>query len=138
MRNRLKDLVGTVSVETWERLLAYSVLQKQFGAVAEAPVFDKREQLWEKCLTDCVGLDAPMTYVEYGVHQGYSIALFASRNSSPESRFIGLDSFEGLPEDWGSAGMPKGSFDVGGSMPAVSDDRVRFVKGFKRLMAIRP
>lgn len=130
MRNRLKDLVGTVSVETWERLLAYSVLQKQFGAVAEAPVFDQREQLWDKCLAECVGLDAPMTYVEYGVHQGYSITYFASKNPSTGSLFIGLDSFEGLPEAWGSAGMPKGSFDVGGSMPVVSDDRVRFVKGW--------
>jgi O-methyltransferase len=44
--------------------------------------------------------------------------------------FIGLDSFEGLPEDWGSASMPKGSFDVGGSIPSVADERVQFIKGW--------
>ena len=130
MRNRLKGLAGAVPVDTWERLLAYSILREKFGSVSRAVVFETREQLWEKCVNECVGRDVPMTYVEYGVHEGYSISFFASKNSSAESVFFGLDSFEGLPEDWGSASMPKGSFDVGGTVPSVSDDRVRFIKGW--------
>jgi hypothetical protein len=41
---------------------------------------------------------------------------------------IGLDSFEGLPEDWGS--MQKGTFDVGGEVPQIDDPRVSFIKGW--------
>ena len=130
MRNQLKNLAGAVPVETWERLLAYSILREKFESMSRAVTLKTREQLWDKCVSECVGRDVPMTYVEYGVHEGYSITYFASKNSSAESTFIGLDSFEGLPEDWGSASMPKGSFDVGGAAPSVRDDRVRFIKGW--------
>jgi Macrocin-O-methyltransferase (TylF) len=130
LRNRLKDLAGAVSVETWERLLAYSIVREKFASVSRAVILETREQLWEKCLNECVGGNVPMTYVEYGVHEGYSIAYFASKNSSAESAFFGLDSFEGLPEAWGSASMPKGSFGLGGTVPSVRDGRVRFVKGW--------
>lgn len=51
-------------------------------------------------------------------------------NRDPQSRFIGFDSFEGLPEDW-TKNNPKGAMgDVGGAMPQIEDDRVSFVKGW--------
>jgi hypothetical protein len=42
--------------------------------------------------------------------------------------FIGLDSFEGLPEDWDA--LPKGTFDVKGAIPQTDDNRITFIKGW--------
>jgi Macrocin-O-methyltransferase (TylF) len=52
----------------------------------------------------------------------------ASTKDIPKSVFIGLDSFEGLPEDWGT--MLKGTFDTDGNIPKIDDARVRFLKGW--------
>jgi hypothetical protein len=62
------------------------------------------------------------------VHEGYSIKYFASKNVNPASVFFGLDSFEGLPEDWGP--KSKGTFSVGGALPVVDDARISFIKGW--------
>ena len=43
--------------------------------------------------------------IEFGVYSGYSLNLIAQHMP-----VIGLDSFEGLPEDW-REGFPKGTFD---------------------------
>jgi hypothetical protein len=69
-----------------------------------------------------------MTFVEFGVHEGYSIKFFARRNINKDSVFIGLDSFEGLPEDWGS--IRKGTFDTKGNIPETNDRRISFIKGW--------
>ena len=69
-----------------------------------------------------------VTFVEFGVWKGESIKYFASNLNDCKSIFIGLDSFEGLPEDWGP--MLKGTFDTNGSIPDVSDNRINFVKGW--------
>lgn len=128
MRNFFKQLAGSASADTWERLLTYSILRTKFAGATRARVFEKREMLWEHGMTECLLKAEPITVVEYGVHQGYSIQYFAERNTHADSAFFGLDSFEGLPEDWGS--MPKGSFDVAGSLPAVKDARIQFIKGW--------
>lgn len=51
--------------------------------------------------------------VEFGVYQGHSLGIIANRMP-----VIGLDSFEGLPEDW-RPGFPKGKFHKMGFMPTV-------------------
>jgi len=50
----------------------------------------------------------------------------------PGARFVGFDSFEGLPEDWAQAGGRKerGFFSTGGQIPTISDPRVSFEKGW--------
>jgi hypothetical protein len=69
----------------------------------------------------------PVTYLEFGVFEGESIKMIASLNDLPESRFIGFDSFNGLPETWFK--VKKGGFDADGKIPVVSDKRISFVKG---------
>lgn len=44
--------------------------------------------------------------IEFGVYSGHSLAIIADHMP-----VIGLDSFEGLPEDW-RPGFPKGKFDL--------------------------
>ena len=76
----------------------------------------------------------PIDYLEFGVRHGDSIFKWATLNRHPESRFIGFDSFEGLPEDWVSVTgtAPKGAFSVGGNVPVTTDTRICFIKGWFR------
>lgn len=127
MRNLAKKLASLVPINVYQRLLAYSITRNQYPAVGTVREFPVREQLWDEALK-LAGSPGQITFVEFGVHQGYSIKYFASHNSHPDSKFIGLDSFEGLPEDWDL--IPKGTFDVNGVAPSVDDSRVAFIKGW--------
>ncbi len=73
--------------------------------------------------------DGPITYLEFGVFRGDSIRRMSKLFTHPDSRFVGFDSFEGLPEDWG-ANRPQGHFTTEGQIPLIPDSRVSFVKGY--------
>jgi O-methyltransferase len=127
MRTLAKRIAAAVPVNLYQRLLAYSVIRHEFPATQSAVAFPSRERLWDDALARAGG-SVPITFVEFGVRAGYSIKYFANANRHPQSRFIGLDSFEGLPEDWDL--IPKGTFDVRGAPPAVDDSRIAFIKGW--------
>jgi len=120
-------LASKLDVGTYEELMAYSILETAFHETYSIPVFEKREQLWDDCIEKHIGVSKKITYIEFGVHEGYSIRYFAQKNSNQQSVFIGLDSFDGLPEDWGT--VPKGTFDKKGVMPKTDDTRISFIKG---------
>src|SRR5713226_5160051 len=44
--------------------------------------------------------EEPIDYLEFGVRYGDSLFKWSALNTRPTSRFIGFDSFEGIPEDW--------------------------------------
>ncbi len=111
--------------------MARSMLRYEFDALNHVPVFTHREPLWDDAMLRLLDATAPITYVEFGVFEGDSIRYFASKITHPDSRFIGLDSFDGLPEDWGT--MKKGTFSVGGNIPKMDDTRVGFIKGWFQL-----
>lgn len=77
---------------------------------------------------ETLGQDSELTYLEFGVWRGASIKRMAQIFTNPASRFIGFDSFEGLPEDWGD--RPSGTFSTEGNQPRINDKRVSFVKGY--------
>ena len=66
-------------------------------------------------------------YLEFGVSGGYSFNWWLKANSHPSSRFVGFDTFEGLPEDWG--GFKKGAMTTHSEVPDVEDNRAVFVEG---------
>jgi hypothetical protein len=68
-------------------------------------------------------------YLEFGVFRGESIAQVAALNGNPHIRLFGFDSFEGLPTDWNGKN-PKGTFNVDGQVPDISDRRIEFIKGW--------
>jgi hypothetical protein len=74
----------------------------------------------------------PILYLEFGVYNGNSMRAIATRFRHPEARFVGFDSFEGLPETWHytSHVFKKGTFTTAGRLPAISDPRISFVKGW--------
>lgn len=128
MRSLLRFIATRIGVSTYERLMAHSVLLHRFDRLKSIPTFEEREALWAECLTRKFKETDRITYVEFGVHTGYSITYFAQKNLNKDSVFIGLDSFEGLPEDWGA--VPKGTFDVKGKVPQTNDPRITFIKGW--------
>ncbi len=76
-----------------------------------------------------VALDGPINYLEFGVYQGDSLRWWVEHNQQPGSRFVGFDSFEGLPEDW-RTDRPKGYFNTEGKAPEIGDPRCTFRVGW--------
>lgn len=74
-------------------------------------------------------LDAgPVDYLEFGVYRGKSMAWWINRITHPEARFIGFDTFTGLPERW-TEEAPTGTFSTGGILPGIKDPRCAFEAG---------
>ncbi len=128
MKNQVKKAVSKIDSEKIERTLALSLLGGKFSLLSAMPRFENREALWDSAIR--LAGQGSTLFMEFGVWQGYSLKYFASRNNAPGSRFLGFDSFEGLPEDWVQVGAKKGDFDLGGRMPHSDDPRVTFVKGW--------
>ena len=116
--NILKNVVGLI------------VLAKYMPQIKKSQYFNRREDLWS-FITKKED-NKKILFLEFGVHKGYSIQKFASYNTHAESKFIGFDSFEGLPNDWRNfiKVYKKNHFDVGGKIPQVSDTRIEFIKGW--------
>ena len=75
-----------------------------------------------------IGEDAPVTYLEFGVYRGKTIRRMPELFTNPDARFVGFDSFKGLPESW--AGREAGHFSTDGALPEINDKRVSFVTGY--------
>lgn len=71
--------------------------------------------------------DKEITYLEFGVGRGNSMTWWVQKNLNPNSTFWGFDTFEGLPEKYGTYEV--GTFSLKGRFPAIKDDRIIFVKG---------
>ena len=67
----------------------------------------------------------PFDYLEFGVAGGHSFRWWVGQSAHPGSRFYGFDTFEGLPEAWGTFSKS----DMSASVPAIDDPRVKFFKG---------
>ena len=89
-------------------------------------VLDRRETFVK--IAEAIG-DAPMLYLEFGVHRGESIRMWSELLTHTDTKLVGFDSFEGLPEDW-TAIDGKGTFSTGGQAPVLADRRVKFVPGW--------
>jgi hypothetical protein len=70
----------------------------------------------------------PIRYLEFGVYRGESLFWWLKRVANPQSRFVGFDTFTGLPERW-RATEPAGWFDAKGKIPDTKDPRCSFEVG---------
>ena len=71
---------------------------------------------------------APVNYLEFGVYRGDSLRLWISNISRQDSRFVGFDTFTGLPERWRLTEQA-GHFNANGLTPDINDPRCRFEVG---------
>lgn len=89
--------------------------------------YEERYNLYESIVTR-EDLDSrPFCYLEFGVARGASILWWANRCPNPGHRFVGFDSFKGLPENWETA--PQGRFSTAGKPPETQDARCTFQVG---------
>lgn len=88
--------------------------------------YNKRYQMY-KWVIEEEDLAGSLNYFEFGVASGKSFEWFMAQNSHPDSRFYGFDTFDGLPEDWGS--FKKGAFSNNNEVPLIKDFRGKFLKG---------
>jgi len=89
--------------------------------------FDRRPA-FHNSVVNHIGPDTELLYLEFGVASGASLKGFASKFLNPETKFVGFDSFVGLPESWGK--KEAWHFSAEGAPPQVSDLRVEFVEGW--------
>lgn len=92
-----------------------------------APAFKDRFALYDYIESEYLKGET-IQYLEFGVHEGSSFQKWIKIHSNSASRFVGFDTFTGLPTDWGSY-LPTGHFDTGGNTPVVADERASFVAG---------
>ena len=121
----LKKIASHLNLETLERIAVYSIHRKFFKS-ENVKNFKNKETFWDG-VVDLIGKEEDLTYVEFGVWTGFSLKYFLKKFNNPSSKFIGLDSFEGLPEKWGNFKIK--TFDMEGKPPAINDDRVKMIKG---------
>jgi len=88
--------------------------------------YPSREDLYQHMMTQ-EGLSDAIDYLEFGVWEGRSIKWWLDHNDNPDSRFIGFDTFTGLPEQWEFGN--KGQFSTDGKSPEVEDGRCSFEAG---------
>lgn len=87
--------------------------------------YTKRYQLYKAVSEELKLKNEAVVYLEFGVSGGHSLRWWLNECISQDSRFIGFDTFEGLPEAWG--GFNKG--DMLAEIPDFNDSRVELVKG---------
>jgi O-methyltransferase len=85
----------------------------------------RRYKLYEHVLKSMNLDNAKIVFLEFGVFGGNSFEWWIKNNSNKDSRFYGFDTFEGLPEDWGT--YNKG--DMSSPIPNINDERISFIKG---------
>ena len=95
------------------------------------PVFESRTLLYDYINNEVLA-GKPVQYLEFGVFQGESIMYFAGINTDAASRFVGFNTFTGLPDKWRYRlfhTLDRKTFDTGGQVPETDDKRISFVKG---------
>ena len=108
-----------------DRLNRLPLLRDFVSRFPNTPSFPTREAMWDHLAARGEGA---VDYLEFGVFAGRSILHWAGADAAAESRFVGFDTFEGLPETWNHQ-FPKGHFATAGQVPITDDPRVAFVKG---------
>ncbi len=88
--------------------------------------YDDREGMFDFVFNEFNLSTKKLVYLEFGVAGGNSFNKFLTLNSNPTSRFYGFDTFEGLPENWGSF-FKKG--DMSYNVPELKDNRAKYIKG---------
>jgi hypothetical protein len=89
--------------------------------------YNRRVRLYE-AISQQEGLQGiPIDYFEFGVSSGYSFKWWLNHNQHPGSSFFGFDTFEGLPESFGSFG--KGSMAAAMDSLEITDSRAGLYKG---------
>jgi O-methyltransferase len=116
--------VGFTAVAYWARFARWCSTHPTPGAR-----YGKGRDWLYQSVIEREALDrAPMKYLEFGVYRGDSLRWWLDGIAHPDSRFVGFDTFTGLPERWRPT-EPAGHFNANGAIPDIRDPRCSFEVG---------
>ena len=118
--------VGLTAVAYWTRFSRWCSTHPTPGAATGNG--KGRDWLYRSIIEQEALNQRPITYLEFGVYRGESLRLWLSGVSRPDSRFVGFDTFTGLPERWRPT-EPAGHFNANGVVPDIKDPRCSFEVG---------
>lgn len=125
--NLERPAIGLTAVAAWFRFARWRQAHP-VARPADRARWKDRSWLYETVI-EKESLDgAPMDFWEFGVFRGDSLFWWLENVHNPESRFVGFDTFTGLPERW-RATEPEGAFNVYGRLPDTKDSRCSFEAG---------
>lgn len=87
--------------------------------------YTKRYKLYDYLVNSQNLKNEAFDYLEFGVSTAMSFKWWVANNKNSNSKFYGFDTFEGLPESWGT--YKKGA--MAANIPVMDDTRVEFVQG---------
>jgi hypothetical protein len=123
LRRPLQLFSNTLSLSRWAAENGKSATMNDFYAPLRD--YQKRYALYAHLVDTGHLKDTAFDYLEFGVSGGFSFRWWVAANTQPGSRFYGFDTFEGLPESWGT--YNKG--DMIAAIPGIEDSRASFYKG---------
>jgi len=123
LRQPLRLFSNTLSLSKWAAENGKSATMNDFYAPFRD--YQKRYALYTHIVEIKHLKDRAFDYLEFGVSGGSSFSWWVAANADPGSRFYGFDTFEGLPESWGT--YNKG--DMIAAIPGIKDNRASFYKG---------
>jgi len=118
--------VGLTAVAYWARFSRWCSTHPIPGAATGSGKC--RDWLYRSVIEQEALNQRPITYLEFGVYRGESLRLWLAGISRPDSRFVGFDTFTGLPERWRPT-EPAGHFNANGTTPDIKDPRCSFEVG---------
>jgi hypothetical protein len=119
--------VGLTAVAYWARFSRWCSTHPTPGA-SNGKDGNGRDWLYGSVIGKEALEREPINYLEFGVYRGDSMRLWLDGISHPDSRFIGFDTFTGLPERWRPT-EPAGHFNANGEIPNIKDPRCSFEVG---------
>lgn len=119
--------VGLTAVAYWARFSRWCSKHPTQGP-GNAKTRKDRDWLYRSVIQFEDLNQEPITYLEFGVYRGDSMRSWLGGISHPDSRFVGFDTFTGLPERWRPT-EPAGHFNANGAIPDIQDPRCKFEVG---------
>ena len=119
--NLERPAIGLTAVASWFR---FSRWRRAHPVAQPADRKRRGDRTWlYEAVIEKEGLDrAPIDFWEFGVFRGESLLWWVKNIHDTNSRFVGFDTFTGLPERW-RATEPEGAFNVYGRLPDITDSR---------------
>ena len=71
----LKRMAVLIKVNHFQRPMAFSIIYNEFPSLQKTKVYKTREELWDKAVL--FSTTPSISYVEFGVLEGYSINYFS-------------------------------------------------------------
>jgi O-methyltransferase len=125
--NLERPAIGLTAVASWFRFAQWRRLHP-VARPADRKLRGDRRWLYESVIEREKLNSAPLDFWEFGVFRGESLFWWSEHIQDQESRFVGFDTFTGLPERW-RATEPEGAFNTYGRLPETKDSRCSFQVG---------